>query len=617
MLKGLTARGGLMAAAAAGLVVWGLWLTPAGGAPAAQPTAVSAETGPAYILTAAHLAGAAGTNWRTDVEVHNPGATQAAFTIELLKRGADNTVTQKRSYTLNPGLSVRYWGIVNSEFAYTGAAALRVTATAGTVQVSSRTYNLMVAGNPLGLPGGATFGQFVPALLATEAFSPERPARLIQLSEFSSYRSNLGIVNVTGSPLAVRVRLYTAGGALLGTIQNTAETNLPAFGYTQIDKVFQKVTALAIDDGWVEVAALTTAGRFFAFASVIDNPTGDPIFVLPASPIVGPAATPTTPPVPTAVLPIDTLSAVFADLSRTAGSVPSLETLVSTLLTTGPQGLVNQAVAAKPTVCSTVTSGLKLNFGTGYTKKNGAVYKGSATITYSGVSIVGNTATGNWAVSTSGLTRNELPYSISAGSGTFSTTQQSSGKIVADLTISGTGPGGATASGSAHFDTAMCLRYPVSGQVSVTAGGKTTIMRFNSKCDGTFDIDGAVPYRFRFTFRDCNSAGGKWEWLVFLREVDGKLVAAPKGMFPDTISGTLSATAASFTFTSFGYPQVGPSASGYMPFGYTGTYTGTKSGSIWTGSASITAVVPTTSGSCSTTYTCANSADCLASFEQL
>ena len=99
-----------------------------------------------WVTTAAHLSGAVGTNWRTDLEVHNWGGTQASFTVSLLKRDQANTSPDNRTYSLGPGQAVRYSDLVSSMFSFSGAAAIKVSSTYDSLIVTSRTYNDQPAG---------------------------------------------------------------------------------------------------------------------------------------------------------------------------------------------------------------------------------------------------------------------------------------------------------------------------------------------------------------------------------------------------------------------------------------------------------------------------------------
>ncbi|HNX49525.1 MAG TPA: YCF48-related protein [Thermoanaerobaculaceae bacterium] len=228
---------------------------------------------PLYLATAAHVAGAAGTNWRSDVEVHNAGTTQATFSIALLKRGQVNASPVTQTFTIEPGRSALYGDVIDSVFHFQGAAALRVTPLVGSVQVNSRTYNQRSDG---------TFGQLVPALADAMAFEAGEQARLVQLAQSASltsgYRTNIGLVNASAVTGTVEVALYAADGTLLGTLP-AQDTTLRPYEYRQIDQAFGKVTSAAVDDGFAVVSTRTSGGRFFAYASVIDNRTGDPVLV--------------------------------------------------------------------------------------------------------------------------------------------------------------------------------------------------------------------------------------------------------------------------------------------------------------------------------------------------
>ncbi len=235
----------------------------------------------AYVIaTAAHAGGALGTNWRTDVEVHNPGIAQAAYTIALLKHDTDNTQSDTRSFTLAPGTAARYTDVVLDEFGFTGKGALRVTTIQGEILVNSRTYNQLGAGGPASLPEGSTFGQLVPALPDDQAIGANGEGRLILLSHTdpalkTDYRTNLGVVNAGSGSIKVVVDLYTAAGALLGRVRRT----LPPYGYHQFDAILAPWAAGPIADAFAVVKCTTTGGRFFAYASVIDNRTGAPVHI--------------------------------------------------------------------------------------------------------------------------------------------------------------------------------------------------------------------------------------------------------------------------------------------------------------------------------------------------
>lgn len=223
-----------------------------------------------YVMAAAHLSGVAGTNWRTDMEVHNPTAAAATFRIELLRRDMEELSPQSITRTLAGGQSERFADVLSLLFSYSGAATLRITPTVGRVMVTSRTYNDQPEG---------TFGQFIPAAALVEAIPFGQPARLVQLTQSASsnqgFRTNVGFVNTTDRTITLDGRMFAAAGTLLGT----QTWQLRAYESRQIDRVFTKVTSAEVADGFIVINPRTVGGAFLAYASVIDNRSGDPVFV--------------------------------------------------------------------------------------------------------------------------------------------------------------------------------------------------------------------------------------------------------------------------------------------------------------------------------------------------
>jgi len=237
------------------------------GSTTANPPAV-------FVPTGAHLVGYGGVNWRTDVEFHNPTQEPVSIVVDLLKRDQANASPLRIGDVVAAGASRRLWDTVYSNFGFEGAAALRVTPLNGALSVTSRTYNQTDNG---------TYGQFVPGLPEHEAVLYGEEARLVQLtydlSTTAGYRTNIGFVSAVNKLMTIEIRLFDASGALLGTLSY----DLRAYEFKQIDKIFRNVTSNAVADGYAILRTTTPGGRFFAYAAVIDNATGDPICVQPAS----------------------------------------------------------------------------------------------------------------------------------------------------------------------------------------------------------------------------------------------------------------------------------------------------------------------------------------------
>lgn len=223
-----------------------------------------------YIATAAHVQGYQGTQWRTDIEVHNTGLDAAEFAVQLLVRNEANTEPRTQTLTLPARRTLRLVDAVASLFQYTGAAAVRIVPVSGSLIATSRTYNQTSRGS---------YGQYVPAVARAAAIHDNATARLIQLSHEprldSGFRTNLGLVNASPAAIVIDALFYSSNGLLLGG--KTYE--LQPFEFRQYDKVFEQVTASPVEDGYISLKSTTTGARYFAYASVVDNVTGDPVFI--------------------------------------------------------------------------------------------------------------------------------------------------------------------------------------------------------------------------------------------------------------------------------------------------------------------------------------------------
>ena len=158
-----------------------------------------------YIPAAAHAAGALNTNWRTDVQLHNPGTVQARVNIDMLIRDQANASPQTRTFIINAGTSKRLEDLLASSFSFDGAAALRITILEGEVIATSRTYNLT---------SGGTFGQFAATIHGSQAFVTGERALLMQLthdaSTTSGFRTNVGMVNLSAQTIILDLDLRSA-----------------------------------------------------------------------------------------------------------------------------------------------------------------------------------------------------------------------------------------------------------------------------------------------------------------------------------------------------------------------------------------------------------------------
>ena len=103
--------------------------------------------------------------------------------------------------------------------------------------------------------------------------------RLIQLSysdaSDSGFRTNIGFLNAGMGTVEVNADLYSGDGTFLGTVT----VSLEGLEQRQITNAFEMVTDSSVDVGYAVVWTDTPGGSFYAYASVVDNQTGDAVFV--------------------------------------------------------------------------------------------------------------------------------------------------------------------------------------------------------------------------------------------------------------------------------------------------------------------------------------------------
>ncbi len=188
---------------------------------------------------AIHAAGALGTIWRTDVWFSNTGAAEPVVNLPT------------RTVTLPPRGSAVVRDILGSD----GRAVLSFSIP--DVLVTSRTYTTTATGS---------FGQFVPPSAAAIRRG-DPPATMIGIENSAAFRTNVGLMATTDDPATVRLIAYDASGREVGRAEVLVR------GLTQIP------LPVALVDGRVSAEVIDGSGSVIPYASVIDNLSGDPIYI--------------------------------------------------------------------------------------------------------------------------------------------------------------------------------------------------------------------------------------------------------------------------------------------------------------------------------------------------
>jgi hypothetical protein len=195
------------------------------------PARVPPATARAEYIPAISAAGALGTRWSTEVVVRSSAPVTALFA------GASATITPP----------ARFANILTELFhrdATMGLLTANLPAGAiATARISTPS-------------DGGSYGQFVP-------FSAEgHGGDLIQLEVSADFRTNLGAANTGSEPVTARFTAFSAEGVVLSTTERFLQPlELVQFPLT------------------VNAARVRVDGNVLAYASVVDNRSGDAIYV--------------------------------------------------------------------------------------------------------------------------------------------------------------------------------------------------------------------------------------------------------------------------------------------------------------------------------------------------
>ncbi len=265
-------------------------VTPVTNTGKAPPSAAS------LIIPAVAHASGIDSEWQTDMRLFNMGTEKQKYALNLTVSGEDGTQFGKSSeielasgqntalndvvkqwYGLGslPGesatgvLEIRPLGAVGA-----GKGPLAVPVTRALVSLaSSRTYNRTPEG---------TLGEHIPALPFASFVGGGAPAggeksilSIQQLAQSSAYRSNLGVVEASGHPVDVEIRVYDGEGAKMLTVP----LSLKAGEHRQLNQILAVNGLTDIGTARAEVEVVSGDGRIAAYGSVVDNVTGDPLQV--------------------------------------------------------------------------------------------------------------------------------------------------------------------------------------------------------------------------------------------------------------------------------------------------------------------------------------------------
>jgi len=224
-----------------------------------------------FVPAAARSAGAQGSFFRTDVDVQNGDSGTAHYQFLWLPRDTDNSSPlASEQYALGAGMAMRYQDVLGEVFGVgdgtNAVGALAIVSDSSDLKLFSRTYNVSAEG---------TFGQAIPGFAANDLIMEGERKRILFFTENAGFRSNIGVLNGTGTPMTITWARYLADG----TMVEQASADLPPWGNVQLNRVF--AGEAPVEAAYIDVWTETPGAAFMAYGSVLDNQTSDPTTVLP------------------------------------------------------------------------------------------------------------------------------------------------------------------------------------------------------------------------------------------------------------------------------------------------------------------------------------------------
>lgn len=245
-----------------------------------DPTQPRVEDTTMVFPVVAHAEGAMDTHWRSDLRIFNPiERRDAEIRLHLIPpSGDESSVTRQTDVIVPHGTVLALDDVVEQRFDLDNAkGSLLVQDLSGTViHGTSRTYTTSDRG---------TFGQFTaPEVTGVHTTGAGDPSLIILPTAGPDHRVNIGVTETTGKPVTVAMTLIdsTSGGAMGPSTFFEVE----GFSNVQLNEVRPDLDIGDSLDLYVAVTVVQGQGRVTAYGSIIDNLSGDAVYVAGKNPQV-------------------------------------------------------------------------------------------------------------------------------------------------------------------------------------------------------------------------------------------------------------------------------------------------------------------------------------------
>lgn len=215
-----------------------------------------------YVMQSFYVDGAAGSIFRHEMELFNPGATDVTIRLDWLPQNQDNTVPPVFGFVSVPAHGgVRIDNVLDEVLGLARPAigAVRLAGVPDLIRID----NLGLNDGPSG-----TFGWNIPTGGADDGLASGESGFFLGLGQDDDVRTNLTCDNWSAVPVVIDVELVDASGTALDT------TALPVQPYSvaQMNQVFADYAPV---DGYLRISHSHPVGIVACVASVGMNTTSD------------------------------------------------------------------------------------------------------------------------------------------------------------------------------------------------------------------------------------------------------------------------------------------------------------------------------------------------------
>jgi len=263
------------------------------------PVTPSPKSGPppdALIIPAVAHADGVNSRFQSDVRVSNTSPQLIKYQLTFTPSGGAGISSGKQTtFSIEPGHTIALDDILKSWFGTGTDSAIGTLEIRPLTQTTTSTSSAALSGLPnlvtfaasrtFNVTSNGTFGQFIPAIPFANFvgrsldFSKPTLLSLQQIAQSDRYRTNLGLVEGSGQPASLLVKVFGDGGAKLTEFP----VDLAGGEHTQLNAFLSQRGISSLSDGRVEIQVLSPGGKVTAYASVLDNQTSDPLLVTPVT----------------------------------------------------------------------------------------------------------------------------------------------------------------------------------------------------------------------------------------------------------------------------------------------------------------------------------------------